>query len=423
MKCPKCNRQYATKRALDQHLKDSKHPPRASSQNNNRGRMRNNPRNPRQAQQGFDINPSRVPTPPGSTITVSGEDRLSAADISSGRAVFLNWPINTGMAPRLTTLSRAYQRISWLKVRVTVTPQASTTVNGGYVCGFSMDPTDNAITAAELSATQWSATKKWYETASVNMPSKRELLYTSSGEEPRLNVPAIFWLISEGKPSSSLTVIVTVNWTIRLSQPSLENGHFSGLMLVGEIWPVQNNYNLELRTEGKTTQDFSGIMPDFVKLQDGYSYFRVPTFNIEYSEGTGDTGTIQAHFIAYNKADSRMYYSQDGKTIFKEVWQSNVDAQVLLPCNTYLKYAGTGNPCGIQVLQPHPYPSKSSEGLHQPSTSTSVRLTQLEDSLKELMSFLKRDLMPLTENSRERPTSPASSTSLEMSQWLDPTKS
>lgn len=420
MKCNKCQRIFANKRALDQHMRDAPHnkrPPQQRNAKRNRG-----PKAPSRGTPGFVINPSRVPTPPGSTITVSGEDRIAAVEIQSGKAIFLSWPISPGMAPRITTLSRAYQRISWQHVKVTVTPQASTAINGGYVCGFSMDPTDNAITASELSATQWSSTKKWYETATVSMPPKADLLYTSTGEDPRLSIPSVFWLISEGKPSSSLTVIVTINWTIKLTQPSLEHGHFSGILLNGDIWPVANNYNLELRTGGTTTQTFTSIMPDSVKLNTGYSYFRVPTFNIEYNEGVGDTGTLQMHFVAYNSSDGKMYYSQDGKNIDKNVWQTGVTLQCLVPCSTFLKYAGTGNPCGTQVSQPHPCPSRNIAGSPSSFKTSSERLNELELSLQRLMRYFDEGLTPSTISLPTRREPSALSQSPESSLWQDPTK-
>lgn len=421
MKCNKCFRLFATKRALDQHMRDAPHNKRPP-QNKNAKRTRGPKQGPVRSAPGFVINPSRVPTPPGSTIIVSGEDRIASVEIQSGKSVFLSWPISPGMAPRITTLSRAYQRISWQQVRITVTPQASTTINGGYVCGFSMDPTDNAITASELSATQWSSTKKWYETASVSMPPKGELLYTSTGEDPRLSIPSVFWLISEGKPSSSLTVIVTINWTIKLTQPSLEHGHFSGILLNGDIWPVANNYNLELRSGGTTTQTFTSIMPDSVKLNTGYSFFRVPTFNIEYNEGVGDTGTIQMHFLAYNSSDGKMYYSQDGKNVDKNVWQTGVTLQCLVPCSTFLKYAGTGNPCGTLVSQPHPCPSRSSAGLPSSSKTNSDRLRELECSLQKLMSYFEEGSITSMINLQTRHQLSALSQSPESSLWQDPMK-
>lgn len=107
------------------------------------------------------------------------------------------------------TISRAYQRIRWNSVKVIVTPQASTMTNGGYVCGFIMDPEDKTITARDLSASQGAQTKKWYESAVVSMPHKPDLLYTSPGEEARFTVPASFWIVGEGAPSSDITIVVT----------------------------------------------------------------------------------------------------------------------------------------------------------------------------------------------------------------------
>jgi len=129
-----------------------------------------------------DIAPSRIPPPSGSRITLSGEDRIFTVDVKKDRSVLSSVSIDSGMSPRLRTIARAYQRVKWNRVTIMVTPQASATTNGGYVCGFVMDPTDQHVTAEQLSSTQGATTKKWYETATVNMPAKPDLLYTSDSE-------------------------------------------------------------------------------------------------------------------------------------------------------------------------------------------------------------------------------------------------
>lgn len=310
---------------------------------------------------GADIAPSRIPAPRGNTITVDGEDRLIALDIKKGASVFTNVDIGPGVSQRLGTIARAYQRIRWNSVKVIVTPQASAMTNGGYVCGFIMDPEDKTITARDLSATQGSQTKKWYESAVVQMPRKTDLLYTSPGEEPRLSVPSTFWIVGEGPPSSDLSVIVTFLWSVTLSNPTMEDISNLSFNMKGEMRGLKDNFCLSWFNENSPsgTVDCSGLMSDGIRALQGNHFFRVPTFIIEYSEGTGDTGSIQAHFIVYKSDDHKMYYSSNGRDIIKTKWQGDVEAdQVLVPCNTYCKYVGPGNPCqAVSSPQPSLYTS------------------------------------------------------------------
>lgn len=337
---------------------------------------------------GADIAPSRIPAPKGNSITVTGEDRLFALDIKKGASVFSNIDIGPGVSQRLGTIARAYQRIRWNSVTVIVTPQASTMTNGGYVCGFIMDPEDKTITARDLSASQGSQTKKWYESAIVKMPKKSDLLYTSPGEEPRLSIPSSFWIVGEGSPSSDITIIVTFLWSVTLQNPTMEDISNYSFTMKGEIRGKQSAYNLSWFPAGakEGQDDVSALMPDGIKALKGDHYFRVPTFTIEYKEGTGDTGSIQAHFIVFRATDNKLYYSSNGRDIITTVWQGDVEAsQVLVPCTTYCKYIGQGNLCkAVQSPQPSHYMS----GV--PSEEHWHTLTKELKTIMQLFSELKK---------------------------------
>lgn len=352
---------------------------------------------------GADIAPSRIPAPKGNSITVTGEDRLFALDIKKGASVFTNVDISPGVSQRLGTIARAYQRIRWNTVTVIVTPQASTMINGGYVCGFIMDPEDKTITARDLSATQGSQTKKWYESAVVRMPKKPDLLYTSPGEEPRLTIPSSFWVVGEGTPSSDITIIITFLWNVTLHNPTMEDIGNLSFTMRGEIRGKQDNYNLSWfpTPTATATDNVLSLMPEGIRALQGDHYFRVPTFNIEYFEGTGDTGTIQAHFIVYRSSDKKLYYSSNGRDIITTVWQGNVEAnQVLVPCSTYCKYIGPGNLC--KAVQ-NPQPSRYTSGV--PSEEHWHNLTKDLKTVLQLFLELKK---PSSQNS-----SPSNSSSME----------
>lgn len=294
------------------------------------------------------IAPSRVPAAPGEVITITGEDRMDVMDIKKGASVMRSLTVTPSISARLGTISKAYQRIRWDMVEFYVTPQASAITNGGYVAGIVMDPSDEHVTAADLSATQGAQTKKWYETALIRMPAKTDLLYTSSGSDPRLSQVGRLWIISEGKPSSDLTVVVTFRWRVTLSQPTVETGGALSFILTGDFIAKAANYNISYRPHCSDTaqDDCSDIIPIALQHITGLHFFRVPTFTIEYHEGTGDTGTMQMHFCVYNTVDKKMYYSSDGKNIDKTVWQGDVPVnQILIPEGTYMKYTGQGNQC------------------------------------------------------------------------------
>lgn len=383
-KCEICQKKCKNGTALQQH-KTAVHP-RAKKPSQKVRRSGGGYRNA-----GIDIAPSRIPPPKGCTITLSGEDRVDAFDVGSSTNVFKMISIGVTVSNRLKAIASTFQRIKWVALTVRVTPQASTIINGGYVCGFIMDPSDQHITAADLSSTQGSQTKKWYETAILKMPPKPDLLYTSSSEEIRLQNPANFWIIGEGKPSSSLTVIVTMNWTVTLSQPTVEHERGASFILPTSVYPIQSNYNVS--TSGSTDNnkvnlvDFSSYIPANIKELPGDHYFRVPTFNIEYKEGTGDTGTTQMHFLVYKTSDKKMYYSADGLAISMTQWQSDLPLQCLAPCGTYLKYVGQKNECRVSTVS-QSLPSVMDQKSIEHWEILSERLLQMERLLEELKNPL-----------------------------------
>lgn len=345
-KCKLCNKTFKTLLSQQQHVGSAKHlvkPPQAFRTKRSTGRRRRG----RNGNAGVDVAPSRARAAPASSIVLSGEDRIDSFTVTNASSLFYSVPITAGLSLRLSNVAKAFQRISWLGCTVRVIPQAPLTTKGGYVAGFVMDPSDKAVTAAELTAAQGSKTCKWYETCVSSMPSKRQLLYTSAGEDPRLSSPGTFWVVSEGNPADNITVIVTINWRVRLSYPMVENVSDNSFMLEGSIVPKSGGYNLLYRPPGKKYEeardDVSVALPENLRTQD--CVFRVPTFLIEYAEGTGDTGSRQMHFVHYVAAQKRFFYSSTGDQIESDiVWQSGVTTDTtLVPCNTFMKYLGAKN--------------------------------------------------------------------------------
>lgn len=373
VQCNICKRIFKTKKSYEQH-KLAKHEGASRPLGSRRARRPRRIRNAGVRGSGFDVNPSRARTAPGGSITLTGEDRIGLFTALRDKDNYTSVPIIPGASVRLQNLAKAYQRIKWLACSVTITPQAPLTVSGGYVAGFIMDPDDRAVTAQQLTAAQGSTTRKWFESCVVHMPRKPDLLYTSSGEEPRFTVPANFWLITEGPPSQDISVVITMRWRVTLVTPTSEPTSDRSFTLEGQIIPKQNNYNLVYQLNSKNVEDFSKVVPQ--TLEEGTLHFwRVPTFVIEYSEGTGDTGSTQAHFLVYDPSDKKMYYSSGGHQIDKISWQGDVNIQVLVPCGTVCKYVGSGKACRAVAL-------------HSQESKSTVSETALEILVEKLLSKL-----------------------------------
>lgn len=349
MKSAKCkidNKVFQSQRALNQHML-------AVHRQESTRRRRPEGRSPTA---GWDPAPSRIPSPAGSSITLSGEDRLAVLTIKKGKTVLQSFNINSGMSPRLSTISKAFQRISWLGASFIITPQCSAMTNGGYVSAVIPDPGDNLATASSLSSSQGSQTKKWYEAARVRSPPKPDLLYTSPGLEPRQTDLGRLWLASEGPPSDDVTVVITARWRVRLSVPSVESATNDSFVLSGTLKSYKGNYNMRYyphcSKDGK--DDFSSQVPSHLQEVSGDHYFRVPTFTVEYEAASGGFLSDQMHFLVYRTSDKKCYYSSDGASINSTSWAAKADDQVLVIEGTYCKYVGQGNPCAAVLLAAQP---------------------------------------------------------------------
>lgn len=387
--CPLDGRKFASKAALEAHRRDS----HGVQQNPSTSRAGNAKRGKRKVGggagaglPGVSVAPLRLPANSSSDIVVSGEDRVCARSVSASAVLISGFSVTPSLSDRLQTLSKAYQRISYESLTFYVTPQAPLTTMGGYVAGFVMDADDASVTLNQLSANVGAVTKKWYETAVVPMPRSPGQYYTGLGHEPRLSSPGTFWLMSDGLPNQTVQVVLSVKWKVRLSCATY--GESLSFKTRGKIVSNPNNYDLKWQDDTTSlSEDFSSFVPpNLPTTSTGYHYFRVPTFNVEYSEGTGDTGTMQMHFIVYRPSDKRMYYSQSGTAIDTQSWQGSVAVQVLVPCGTLARYAGVGNSRCPQV---------------EDFRSSHLRAPQeFSAELREIMSSLKS----LLERSRNIPS-------------------
>lgn len=378
MKCPKCKKDFKSANALKQH-ESVKHG--ASVSAGRRPRRQGIPRI-----RGIDIAPSRLSSVQGDTLVISGQDRVAAPLFKMGSTGYYSTAISVGVSPRLQTIARAYQRIEYMSCRMVGVPQVSVTTSGGFVAGFIMDPMDVHVTAATLSSAQGSMTRKWYESFDIRMPKKTDLLYTSAGTDLRLSSPASFWVITEGSPTNDVTLILTFQWTVRLSQPTVENVADDSFTLKGTLFSNQGNWALEYQkpcTQEKI-DDFSSEIPLHIREVSGRHYFRVPSFIVNYdSEGASGVVADTMHFIVYDTSDKKAYYSSDGKTVNTTKWSAKAEEQDLLPPGTFFKYVGQGNVC---VAGP---PPRQNSPLRDSLSSTDL-LTAIERLLQQFSQCSRR---------------------------------
>lgn len=346
--CPSCSKKFSSRQALIQHERDAHTKPAVVV---NVPRPRRGVRGRGERLPSGDVAPSRTRKAPPQTVRIWGEDRLGLLTFKKNSNGIFVRAIDCGMSPRLSTVARAFQRYRINKVIVRVVPQAPLTMPGGYVAGFVMDPDDNTVTSSQLTSNEGAQQLKNYETGVFRCPRSSGLLWTSSGGELRLTSPGNFWVCQDGPTNEDTSVVITVEWDVTLSHPTLERDADKSFRLqMYEVVPIQGKNNLGLKDLSKkdkpVSEDFSIVIPGTVQMDVGTHYFRVPTFTIEYKEGTGDTGTIQAHFLVYETTSKTMRYSSSGRDSITDVWQGDVPAdQVLVPCGSYVKYEGKGNVC------------------------------------------------------------------------------
>lgn len=335
-KCNVCNRVFATRRALQQH-KMAKHETRAPVPRRSRRSVANRPRAPRG---GMNVNPAKVVKTPPQKIRVRGEDSFLNFKVKTTGETIQHKILDSNVSKRIGTMAKAFQRYRFLKAKFRVVPTCALTVSGGYVAGFVADPADKTVLADSLLSQQGACLSKIAESLVIDATAPKTLLYTSSSEEIRLQSPGSFWFITQGAPSAETTVVVMLEWEVEFSIPAFEEASEQSFYLPHNVWSKKGNYNLVWYDGDKEMQEWDTIVPTEIVRAKNKSFFRASSFDIEYAEGEGDTGSEQQHFIVYDPNDKKMYYSNNGSAIDTTPWQSDVQAKVVIPCQELCRYVG-----------------------------------------------------------------------------------
>lgn len=154
-----------------------------------------------------------------------GVDRIIHGDIDpsmyAGKKVF-SVLVTPGLFSRLKTVSIAYQRIRYIKLRFRIETLVSTNTSGGYLVGFVRDPADTVDNINALMAQQGSVATKWWQSTAVEAPTSGRLFYTSSGVEVREFSPGRLVLMVDGPPTQKGSYTVYAEWEAELSSAGFE---------------------------------------------------------------------------------------------------------------------------------------------------------------------------------------------------------
>lgn len=366
---------------------------------------------------------------PNQGIAVSGFERLGEINIT--KATVASWGVNAWMTPRLQAMSSAFQRIHYVRLVAEVVALGSSIGTGGYVIGFVADPSDSTPTIAQLQSQAGARTCKVWENCSVTLAVPNTLYYTSRDNEPRWYSPGRLVVLVDGSISSSGNLVINLHWSVRLSIPTA-----TPPTILRDITVTRNLYVIpgkNLLGWKDATKWKSDVRQFLTTNPANGTWLRVPSFGIEYAEGTGDTGTIRINYLQFNGVDGTLACSNDGEKVTTKIWQSNVEAQVVVPSSTTLSVVDPHIPAPPAVSSffqqsasnsnnDGPNISRSSPILSaQEATQEEICSNYLEilrkhsrlelkiSNLESMISKLATDLMPLRVGSSQSSRSPSRS--------------
>lgn len=199
-------------------------------------------------------------------VHLSGTDRIFHINDIAGKApgaVILDALLTPDIVPRLHKLAEAYQRIRYHKLVFRVETMVPTFSTGGYAFGFIPDPRDvlqpGTSALSRVMATPGAKLAKSWQSSVVAHKCNADLLYTNEPplSELRLFSPGRVCFVIDSTPqggtaSAEMPVSIWLEWSVTLSEPSLESHNKSSLIV------AQNNFYIRSSNVGLWWRDSSG---------------------------------------------------------------------------------------------------------------------------------------------------------------------
>lgn len=345
--------------------------------------------------------------------TMTGTDRIfykdySPADLPIGREIYTEI-IDCTISKRLSILARAFERVRFKRLAFRISPKGASVVNGGYVAAFLADADDTLTSIEAAMATTNSQSGKWWEARILVPRLEDKLLYTFQGTELRLRSPGKIYVFSDGSPDTKVPLTIDLEWTVELSQPGYEEATEAAptYELAGDIYAYAGSADLTFHDQNQC-EIVQPIPPVNTTL-------RLPfPLAVEYSEGSGDTGTRTYLYIHYSKkpAGFRWSYGDWFGNAFSQGtdWQSNVARRPLAPGGTVLNdvtpkvsLASSSLASRSESVMASGSSGKPLEdqmaGLAEQVRALSEKLDRLTKSSSRFISGLTTDLPPSSEKS------------------------
>lgn len=197
-----------------------------------------------------------------------------SGEVAKGsHGILVQTVVTPELFPRLSQLSKSFQRIRYHRLRFEVVASWPSTAGGAYVAGFVKDATDpvHSLNAATtLLASGGTATKVWQSTE-VIVNSLPDLYYTSSDSNSvRWSSPGSFVAALMSKTTDSGSLQVYAHWDVSLSEPTYEtpdNADDGYAVLNVDAYTSQGNAYLSKRNGS----DWTPLLPSdfFPALKSG----------------------------------------------------------------------------------------------------------------------------------------------------------
>lgn len=254
----------------------------------------------------------------------TSNERVATLDVSAKTktgTVVAELVVSANTTARLLQMSRAFQRIRFSSATLSVTAKGASSTSGGYLVAYVADVFDEP-TIETLGSFQNAQTKKWWEDTSITVSLPPTLFYTDpKSDTDRWWSPGKFVLMVDGQPSNDISLTLHASISVQLSIPALETD------VQETSYVTRENIRFKLDTSQLVEADRTGdgnVRSLVAPEPPNGIVFRVPPYQMEYSEGSGDTGTIMFEFVIVRSG--ALWACLDGKSAYsgRKTWQNGV---------------------------------------------------------------------------------------------------